>query len=431
MKKSVHAVDGTFVELGNVASKLNHLQQNKFVENRVVEDIEPEKKVETKVEQHTKVSDVEATKKLLDESVRMLNKCYEKVSLDEDDESDTEDDKLRFAYRPINPYEHKRRPYIIGTKEWLEKYHIGLQSSEDDEQEDEEEEEEESEEISETESHATEGQSAPPSAHEPIQYFIPPVPKSASAAPALVNIPTSKTSIPINSSNEAAPSIFKPQFQHNPVIPNLFSNEPPPDLDTVSEISKNLFTDSDDENQNFLPVIPETKEQTLVASKDETDQKEIPNQSKSLVNDFFNQNLSKQIASQAAAFVTKKSTNLFDESDDETEEQATPVKKVSQPLAKVIPTEIEYTLKRNEKVLSVTPKKEEEKRKIEEKKVPEVSTNVVKTTKKKITNLFDDDSDDDDDFFLPSKTKVAPVVQTKKFEEKKPTKDEGRNFLIY
>lgn len=405
----VCSVDKSSVELGNVASKLNQLQQNQFVENRVLEENDDDDAISTQVEDSSKstnkTTDIEATKKLLDESVRMLNKCYEKVSLDEDDESDTEDDKLRFAYRPINPYEQdKRRPYIIGTKEWLEKYHIGLQSSEDDEQD-------ESEEVSETESHATDQQ---PTFVEPIverqpsgqnQYFIPPVPKPMAVPMPLIqaNIPTAKPSIPINA-DTAAPSIFK---SNTPAV-SLFANEEPPEFDTVSEMSKNiLFTESDDENQNFLPVKngkrPAAGSSNFFSDEppDETDQKEATARPP-VVHDFFNQNLSKQIANQAATVVAKKVSNLFDS--DEDEEKLPVPAAVRQQATAVVPTEIEYTLRRNE---PITPKVTQE---VSEKNATQVTN--VKPAKKKITNLFDDDSDDDD-FFLPS-SKAKKVVQAAK-----------------
>lgn len=352
------------------------------------------------------VGDVEATKKLLDESVRMLNKCYQKVTLDHDDESDTEDDKLRFAYRPINPYEDnlKRRAYIIGTKEWLEKHHIGLQSSEDDDAETDE------EAASETESHLTDvPQPQQPvlldPMPDPVQYFVPPIRTTVTIAVPQINIPNTR-SIPINSSANA-----------NAVV---FSDEPPEDTISVRSRRSNLFTESDDENENFLPV------QEKAAPRDEPDRTadSVP-APKPLGNDFFNQNLSRQIANQAkAAIVARKPTNLFEDSDDD-EEPVTPIQKVV-PTVVEIPTEIEYTLHRNENVrtmkkvvepVKVLPPETKDNLQQKEKATKEVCKmdEKPKQPKKKITNLFDDDSDDD--FFLPIKAKKEQPE--KKIEEVK------------
>lgn len=388
----INAVDGAAIGLGNVTNKLNQLQQNQFVESRVQEEVEEDIATVSKVE--SAPTEVEATKKLLDESVKMLGKCYEKVPLDQDEESDAEDDKLRIAYKPINPYEHRRRPYIIGTKEWLEKYHIGLQSSEEDEEPGSE------EEISETESHLTATSQPPPipPEPEPVQYFIPPAPKPAAQS---IVIPE-KTTIPINQATEA--TIFRPN-QTKPFVPNLFDDEPP-ELDSISVSTKapNLFTESDDENQNFLPVAtPKMVPNNIFFDEppDETDQKVVEPPKPSLVNDFFNQNLSRQIASQAAAIATKKPpvSNLFDgDSEEEDEVIATPKLNKTAP-ANIVSSEIEYTLHRN-----VTPKREE---KVEQPKPMAQSEKVTKV--KKVTNLFDDDSDEDD-FFLPIKSKKPAAV---------------------
>lgn len=52
------------------------------------------------------------------------------------------------VFRPKNPYKHRPLPYLIGSKEWHEKWHIGLveEDSDENENDDDEDEEEEHEE---------------------------------------------------------------------------------------------------------------------------------------------------------------------------------------------------------------------------------------------------------------------------------------------
>lgn len=73
----------------------------------------------------------------IDNGISMLNKCYEKVPLDLDD-SDEEDDpeKKCHFFRPKDPYLDRATPFVIGSKEWKEKWHIGLVESEDESEED-------------------------------------------------------------------------------------------------------------------------------------------------------------------------------------------------------------------------------------------------------------------------------------------------------
>lgn len=50
---------------------------------------------------------------------------------------------LSVVYRPKNPYKHRPLPYLIGSKEWHEKWHIGLIEEDSDQSENENNEDEE------------------------------------------------------------------------------------------------------------------------------------------------------------------------------------------------------------------------------------------------------------------------------------------------
>lgn len=116
------------------------LQHSQFVENRVYEEDENVNSF-TKEEEHKKVSDKSKLTPLdeitlaIDNGLAMLNDCYEKVSLDELNESDNDDEDeedkmiINTVFRPKDAKYDLPFPLLIGSKEWKEKWHIGLLES--------------------------------------------------------------------------------------------------------------------------------------------------------------------------------------------------------------------------------------------------------------------------------------------------------------
>jgi hypothetical protein len=89
-------VDRISVELGNTTNKLLFISNSKFVENRVQEEDETKVVKAKPVMVETKpqpMESIEAIKIAAQNSIKMLDKCYEKVSfnLDSGDESDDDD----------------------------------------------------------------------------------------------------------------------------------------------------------------------------------------------------------------------------------------------------------------------------------------------------------------------------------------------------
>lgn len=64
----------------------------------------------------------------------MMSECYEKITLDLVNDEDSDDDagQKSIVYRSKNPHEDRPLPHLIGSKAWNEKWHIGLNDSDDD-----------------------------------------------------------------------------------------------------------------------------------------------------------------------------------------------------------------------------------------------------------------------------------------------------------
>lgn len=300
------SVDVAAVDLDNAANRLQRLQQTQFIENRVQdEDVTmtetnscDDGRVKEGSEEKLLLSDVEATKIVMNDSLAMLGKCYKKISLadEEDEDSDIEDESLRHMYKPINPYD-KRTPYIICTKEWLDKWHIGLKDDSDNEPDDNEIENDEDS-VSEKESREQQEISSMvvksdfdddlSNNSSPLEQDIetpPPVnhvhvPNLAATLPEILNVnrvlPVTPKATPVQKPTQE-PSFFRDQTATTTKVSNIpqhftqnfFDNEPP-ELDNVS-VGKNsvrapnLFTESDDENENFIKATPEKPIQPITA----------------------------------------------------------------------------------------------------------------------------------------------------------------------
>lgn len=89
-------LDETNISLGNTTNKLLALQHSQFVENRVYEEDETIANIEevpnvvkTKPSELTSMESIQLA---IDNGIKMMHNCYEKVSLDLDDDSDNEGD---------------------------------------------------------------------------------------------------------------------------------------------------------------------------------------------------------------------------------------------------------------------------------------------------------------------------------------------------
>lgn len=90
----------------------------------------------------------------LGNGLRMLDECYEEVILKLDDDSDDDIDDIvhqrlflickvilkllkhvklySTIFRAQNPHDDRPLPHLIGSKEWIQKWHVGLVDSDDD-----------------------------------------------------------------------------------------------------------------------------------------------------------------------------------------------------------------------------------------------------------------------------------------------------------
>ncbi|XP_059620286.1 WASH complex subunit 2-like [Phlebotomus argentipes] len=132
------SADQVNVELGNTTNRLLALQHSQFVENRVQEDDEASGTAQNgtdKAPETRQMSPMSTLKSVLADSVACLNDCYEKIQVELDEDSEEEDEPGRsVAFRPKDPYAHRPLPYVIGSKEFKEKWHVGLVDSESDQE---------------------------------------------------------------------------------------------------------------------------------------------------------------------------------------------------------------------------------------------------------------------------------------------------------
>lgn len=155
-------LDKAQVALGNTTNRLMSLQHSQFVENRVYDDDETFASAANipDISQSTaeKPNLVDALQYALSSGVKMMDKYYEKVTFELSD--DSEDDEVDEAgqsskryfsiamcqrsmcilysrvfivssiiFRPKDPYRDRPLPHLIGSKDWQEKWHIGLVDS--------------------------------------------------------------------------------------------------------------------------------------------------------------------------------------------------------------------------------------------------------------------------------------------------------------
>ncbi|XP_031616468.1 WASH complex subunit 2 [Contarinia nasturtii] len=137
---SMLELDRTKITLENATNQLMALQHKQFIENRVYDDDETIASIEnvpTTDSQHIdepKPSVIEALQNAIDTGMQMVDKYFDKVTFELSDSDDDDDGEVQnsIVFRPKNLYEHRPLPYLIGSKEWHEKWHIGLIDEESD-----------------------------------------------------------------------------------------------------------------------------------------------------------------------------------------------------------------------------------------------------------------------------------------------------------
>lgn len=375
MNNMMLSVDVAAVSLDNVGNKLQRLQQTQFIENRVQDEdgMMESHRSDTKEKPAALLNDVEATKIVMNDSLAMLGKCYEKISLeDEEDDSDNEDDSFRHIYKPLNPY-GKRTPYIICTKEWFEKWHIGLNDDSDNEDLEPENNMNDQESLSDSTSqvHGPQEMSSTliksdfkdDSSYSEQENESPPtvnhihVPNLIATLPEILNTNRDHLVLPVTAKEEPLIPTQKvnpePDFFRNQptttTIPqhftqNFFDNEPP-ELDNISVGNQsirapNLFTESDEENDNFIKTRAE-----------------------------------KNIDPPFATVNTKNNSNLF--------------------------TDTTKAFDETDRINVATPKIVQIDKKIDNQLGDKTKSNQNSRTfnTSKVSNLFESDSDDDEDYF--------------------------------
>ncbi|XP_055687726.1 WASH complex subunit 2 [Lutzomyia longipalpis] len=236
------------VALGNVTNCLLALQHTQFVENRVHDEDEDENVAAPdkarKDEADTKqMSPMTTLNTLLGNSVKCLNNCYERVDVELDEDSADEDDEptRSVVFRPRDPYRHRPLPYVIGSKEFKEKWHVGLVDSESDT---ENEDAQFSEGASESEMSVSLPNSAGDSEGE-SDYAC----QGTSNAAAYKSDDEQPTNVPQERAYFQPPKITPhgppPQIEDTP--PNLFSDSPPPEIPGLSKVT-GLFNDLEEDD---------------------------------------------------------------------------------------------------------------------------------------------------------------------------------------
>lgn len=397
-------LDETHIRFANASNGFNGVQQVKFVENRVKDDDESFYSVREEVEEPgERLPYAEIFQMAVENSIANMYKCFEKVTVELGSDSDSEDDDEEAAarntvLRAVQKYPYIRRPlpYIIGSREWREKWHAGLIDSEEESEAD------TKEQYSDSSEDTDEGMSASQatSNHTPSEsegsvwgvHEDPQRRRTPSVDPSVSGDDTM-------SIHSATSSVRRPKIpQHKvPVLPttaapafrppSLFPEQPPPD-DTYSISSRtkvtNLFEESDEDESTptHRPVL-----------------QPLP------VSSFFKGN---QLQQQ-----TGKTVNLFEEEPPSADPNVTPsTSNGNQTVKKMANLFIESDDDGDDSF----------------------NNNFIRSEslpKKPVTNLFGGDADDalnnneDDDLFVPVKQSVNGATRriTNLFDDDPPVDD--------
>uniref|UniRef100_A0A336LLF4 CSON001343 protein n=1 Tax=Culicoides sonorensis TaxID=179676 RepID=A0A336LLF4_CULSO len=486
MNNMMLEVDVASVGLDNAANRLQQLQQTQFIENRVQDEdiIVSDLKLTNVIDKNdTLLSDVEATKIVMNDSLKTLAKCFEKIPIeDEDDQSDNEEEGVKHIYKPINPYMNKRTPYIIGTREWLEKWHIGLKDDSDNEED--EQIDDDIDDIDLKNHHDNQSlnensdlENSIPENSElncdkefnqtPVVHVKVPNLSMISQLPEILNPNTSHLVLPVteqstNSHKDVPQPKPEPSFFRNQPTTNIpqhlshtFYDSEPPELNFISvdkntSQAPNLFTESDDENENFIkststhitqeietqsfldePDRISVKSTSSIISKKENEKSFTPSIISKKENEkSFEYKSEDRKTSSIKVGNTSKVSNLFESESDDSEDYFDIIRKSNKKNTERKPPASSMSVnlvKEDSPKATESSKLFETKQNANEvtpiKKNKGSSSNLEKRVKK-TPNLFDDS--DEDDTFLSIKPKSSV---SKKFEEQSPIQKTPREVI--
>ncbi|XP_037044014.1 WASH complex subunit 2 isoform X2 [Bradysia coprophila] len=320
-------VDKTKIKLGNATTKLLDLNNGKFVEHTVMD-------MDSSVSNTEKCTPAENDKafvpipKAVEEAVtnglNMMDRCYEKVLLnleDSEDEDENDNGQKHVVCRPKNPYLNRPLPHLIGSKQWNDKWHVGLIESDEEVLSDEEPEEPEFSQSSSDEgdslSNSPQTSNPPTTSESDFAVSVPAVihpedlfhrladdddaetksplfpPEDNKHREKIKVLPTVKPSIqgdakiePVNKTKQLTeppvPALEQPkqsifvQQKPEPKFLNLFDDEPPSLEEPIRRERKpvNLFLDSDDENDE--PTTDTRKPSSIFNNNVATSQPTLP-----------------------------------------------------------------------------------------------------------------------------------------------------------
>ncbi|XP_058122381.1 WASH complex subunit 2 [Anopheles coustani] len=366
-------VDQTELKLSNATNQFSAVEQVKFVENRVEEDDESfyglrrrrqqqqhlQQQADEGKESSNRGQDPERSfddliQLAVERSIEGMYKSYEKVTLeltdsDTSDDEDTSEGGTRMTEAdlsggktsimravPRHPFIDRPLPHVIGSREWQNKWHVGLIDSDDESSS------ERKEEYSESSSQSDDDDDGGMFPSQPNSKNHTPSESESSIwgtdAVARKRAPSMDPSITGDdgSSVYSYASSSKPRALPNslPVRgvlpigvslkqPSLFPEEPPePVADDVKKRSdKGLFDESPDEEEEVEPAPMPTPRQTVPHSNATVPffKGTVNQPARKMVNLFDDQPPSPQQQRGPLMPGPKKPINLFIESDDEEE----------------------------------------------------------------------------------------------------------------
>ncbi|RNA16966.1 WASH complex subunit FAM21C-like [Brachionus plicatilis] len=373
------------VKFENTITNFLQLENTQFIENRVYEQdvtvlgtsLEKEKVEKTKEEKEQELLEV------ITESVQIgmsiMDTYFDQIDGSKLDESDDEDDQDKnedlVIYETKDPYVLRSLPYLIGSDAYLENDHVGLKDLDD---EVEEEEEEEEEEIAESESEA----------------------ESESQEDELDDSESENDQLFDNTGKRG--DMFEDESEEEPN--NVFSGK---------KKSYNLFDDepeSESESEEFVPEEEEPKNQQQEQTLDFAS--ELSRKIAMKANGSNQQPLG-QKSTQQSKPVEQKRTDLFDNSEGESDENLFP---------KAISKKQTLFDDEDDEELFAKPVQSEKKNSVisfsnEPIKVLPKELDSQTKVNKQSQHLFDSDEESEDDFFTDTKVEIKPIKAVEPLEK--------------
>ncbi|XP_053673762.1 WASH complex subunit 2 [Anopheles nili] len=352
-------VKQTEVKLANAANQFSAVEQVKFVENRVEEDDESfyglrrrrqqvdEQQKDTGLEDGSERSLDDLVQLAVERSIEGMYQSYEKVTLDLTDSDSSDEDTAPSATRlmdqtgvtaskatvmravPRFAFIDRPLPHVIGSKEWQNKWHVGLIDSDDESNSD------RKEEYSDSPSETDDGGMFPsqpnsknhtPSESESSIWGTEGIGRKR--APSIDPSITGDDGSSVYSFASSA-KVSRALPNSHPVIaranpseaarlkpPSLFPEDPPAE-DGERKVERGLFDDSLEEDESV--TIPKPLPRQTATLNDTTKPSffkgSIQPAGRKIANLFDDEPPEPDLPEQP--FATKKSINLFIESDDE------------------------------------------------------------------------------------------------------------------